>query len=34
VTKAIGEVKLAIRKGSPEGIIHVGEITEKVFSGG
>jgi succinate dehydrogenase / fumarate reductase, iron-sulfur subunit len=34
VTKAIGEVKLAIRKGSPEGIIKVGEIVEKVFSGG
>jgi succinate dehydrogenase / fumarate reductase iron-sulfur subunit len=32
VTKAIGEVKLAIRRGSPEGIIHVGEIVEKVFS--
>jgi succinate dehydrogenase / fumarate reductase iron-sulfur subunit len=34
VTKAIGEVKLAIRKGSPDGIIKVGEIVEKVFSGG
>jgi succinate dehydrogenase / fumarate reductase iron-sulfur subunit len=33
VTKAIGEVKLAIRRGSPEGIIHVGEIQEKVFNG-
>jgi succinate dehydrogenase / fumarate reductase iron-sulfur subunit len=26
VTRAIGEVKLAIRKGSPEGIIHVEDI--------
>ncbi len=34
VTKAIGEVKLAIRRGSPEGVIKVGEIVEKVFSGG
>jgi succinate dehydrogenase / fumarate reductase iron-sulfur subunit len=34
VTKAIGEVKLAIRQGSPDGIIKVGEIQEKVFSGG
>lgn len=33
VTKAIGEVKLAIRKGTTEGIIHVGEIQEKVFNG-
>jgi succinate dehydrogenase / fumarate reductase iron-sulfur subunit len=33
VTKAIGEVKLAIQRRSPEGIIHVGEIQEKVFNG-
>ena len=33
VTKAIGEVKLAIRKGSPEGIIKVTEIVERVVNG-
>ena len=27
VTRAIGEVKLAIRKGSPDGIIHISEIS-------
>lgn len=32
VTRALGEVKLAIRKGSPEGIIKVTEITEKVVN--
>lgn len=32
VTKAIGEVKLAIRKGSPEGIIQVHEIVERVVN--
>jgi succinate dehydrogenase / fumarate reductase, iron-sulfur subunit len=32
VTRAIGEVKLAIRKGSPEGIIKVTEIVEKVVN--
>ncbi len=32
VTKAIGEVKLAIMRGSPEGIIKVTEIKEVVFS--
>lgn len=33
VTRAIGEVKLAIQRGSPEGIIQVHEITEKVVNG-
>ncbi len=32
VTRAIGEVKLAIRKGSPEGIIEVTEIKERVVN--
>ncbi len=32
VTKAIGEVKLAIRKGSPAGIIKVTEIVERVVN--
>jgi succinate dehydrogenase / fumarate reductase iron-sulfur subunit len=32
VTKAISEVKLAIRKGSPEGIIKVTEIVERVVN--
>ncbi len=32
VTRAIGEVKLAIRKGSPEGIIEVHEIKEHVVN--
>ncbi len=32
VTRAIGEVKLAIRKGSPEGIIEVTEIKERVIN--
>jgi succinate dehydrogenase / fumarate reductase, iron-sulfur subunit len=32
VTRAIGEVKLAIRKDSPEGIIKVTEIVEKVVN--
>jgi succinate dehydrogenase / fumarate reductase iron-sulfur subunit len=32
VTRAIGEVKLAIQRGSPEGIIHVTEIKERVVN--
>jgi succinate dehydrogenase / fumarate reductase iron-sulfur subunit len=32
VTRALGEVKLAIRKGSPEGIIEVHEIKERVVN--
>jgi succinate dehydrogenase / fumarate reductase, iron-sulfur subunit len=32
VTRAIGEVKLAISKGSPEGIIQVHEIKERVVN--
>jgi succinate dehydrogenase / fumarate reductase iron-sulfur subunit len=32
VTRALGEVKLAIRKGSPEGIIEVHEINERVVN--
>jgi succinate dehydrogenase / fumarate reductase iron-sulfur subunit len=32
VTRAIGEVKLAIQKGSPEGIIQVHEIKERVVN--
>lgn len=32
VTKAIGEVKLAIRKGSPAGIIKVSEVVERVVN--
>lgn len=32
VTKAIGEVKLAIQKNSPDGIIKITEIKEAVFS--
>jgi succinate dehydrogenase / fumarate reductase iron-sulfur subunit len=32
VTRALGEVKLAIRKGSPEGIIEVHEIKEHVVN--
>lgn len=34
VTRAIGEVKLAIRRGSPEGIIKVTDISTSVPSGG
>ena len=34
VTRAIGEVKLAIRRGSPEGIIKVTDIATSVPSGG
>lgn len=34
VTRAIGEVKLAIRRGSPEGIIKVIDISTSVPSGG
>jgi succinate dehydrogenase / fumarate reductase iron-sulfur subunit len=32
VTRAIGEVKLAIQRGSPEGIIQVHEIKERVVN--
>lgn len=32
VTRALGEVKLAIQKGSPEGIIQVHEIKERVVN--
>jgi succinate dehydrogenase / fumarate reductase iron-sulfur subunit len=32
VTRAIGEVKLAIQKGSPEGIIKITEIKERVVN--
>lgn len=32
VTRAIGEVKLAIQKGSPDGIIHIHEIKERVVN--
>lgn len=34
VTRAIGEVKLAIRRGSPEGIIKVTDVSTSVPSGG